>query len=44
VKNPSSNKIEKQDNLKNVINTFKSESPIRKSLKNSENNLNMNTE
>ena len=33
-----------QDNFKNVITTFKSESPIRTSLKNSDNNLNMNTE
>lgn len=29
MKNSSNNKIEKQDNLKNVLNTFKSESPIR---------------
>jgi hypothetical protein len=36
--------MEKQDNFKNVINTFKSESPIRTSLKKSDNNLNMNTE
>jgi hypothetical protein len=36
--------MEKQDNSKNVMNTFKSESPITVSLKNSNNNLNKNTE
>lgn len=29
MKNASSNNIDKQDNYKNALNTFKSESPIR---------------